>query len=288
MKQFLTIALLLAAMNGNAQGYVDQEKTQALSNSQNGTIENVHKVSWMVYDYKAYKKSDKKGPWTKMMNYLDSLPGGQYGLRREIVELANRVTGDKLKPGRKLVIPASFPDDYRAYSPYPFSYSVAADLPKLFIIDKYTQTFGAYEYGKLVRWGLICAGRTDDLTPNGKFNFTWKAEYRQSTAAPPGEVWEMYYLFNFEPKAGIHVHQYALPIATPSSHGCVRVSIADAIWNYNWADGTEGKKKGTPVWVINHNPVGRAAHWYITDNGTVHSLVRLPETDANDALVNNP
>lgn len=264
-----------------AQGYVDQEKTTVLSNNQRGDIQDVRKVSWHVYEYKAFSKTDKKGPWTKLMSYLDSLPGTHQHLRREIVELANRVTGDKLKTGRKLLIPNTFEEDYRAYSPYPFRYAAAAEIPKLFIIDKYTQTFGAYENGTLVRWGLVSTGSKDELTPNGKFHFTWKAEYRQSSAAPPGEVWEMYYMFNFEPKNGIHVHQYALPIASPASHGCVRLSIADAVWNYHWADGSSNGKKGTPVWVINHNPMGRAAHWYLTDYGEVRSLVRLPDDESN-------
>lgn len=285
MKQLMTVWMLFVAITLKAQGYVDQENTKSLSDSQSGSLNDIEKLSWRVYEYKAFKKGDKKGPWSKLMNYIDSLPGARKELRREVIELANRVTGDKLKTGRRLVIPASFPVDYRAYSPYPFHYAAAGDLPKLFIIDKYTQTFGAYEYGTLVRWGLISAGRTDNLTPNGKFHFTWRAEYRQSTAAPPGEIWEMYWLVNFEPKAGIHVHQYALPIGAAASHGCVRVSLANAIWNYHWAEGNEDGKKGTPVWVINHNPVGRPAHWYITADGEVQSLVRLPE-NSTEVLAN--
>lgn len=275
-KLLLILGLAVVSYNATAQGYVDQDKTMSLSNSQTGDIENVQKADWSVYDYKAYKKTDKKGPWTTLKSYLDSLPGGRYDSRLDIVELANRVTSDKLKTGRKLIVPTSFDEDYRAYSPYPFRYETAAKLPKLFIIDKYTQTFGAYEYGKLVRWGLVSAGRTDDLTPDGKYNFGWRAEYRESSAAPEGEVWAMRYMVNFDPRIGLHVHQYSLPIASAASHGCVRVSMADAIWNYNWADGS-GEKKGTPVWVINHNPVGRPAHWEIGYNGKVHSLVRLPE-----------
>ncbi len=270
-----------AALHTNAQGYVDQEKTRSISDSQSGSIENVTPVTWHVYTYKTYKK----GPWTSLMNYLDSLPGGFKEVRREIVELANRVTGDKLKTGRQLLIPVHFENDYRAYSPYPFFYSAAAGTPKLFVIDKFTQTFAAYENGNLVRWGLVSTGLTDDRTPNGNFNFTWKAEYRESSDAPPGEVWEMRYMFNFEPKSGIHVHQYALPIAAPASHGCIRVSIADAMWNFYWADGSNGTEKGTPVWVINHNPAGPAAHWYITENGDVRSLVRLP--DKNEDILAN-
>jgi hypothetical protein len=287
MRKLLLIGVFaLGSISVNAQGYVDQDKVTPLLNSQSGPIDNVNKAQWMVYDYQAFKKGDKKGPWTRLKAYLDSLPGEQSGYRLEIVEFANRVTSDRLKPGRKLVVPVSFDDDYRSYSPYPFRYAEAEKLPKLFIIDKYTQTFGAYEFGSLVHWGIVSTGRTDNLTPNGKFNFHWKAEYRESSAAPPGEVWEMRYLFNFEPTAGIHVHQYSLPIANPASHGCVRVSMSDAIWNYNWADGTKGKAKGTPVWVINHNPTGKAAHWEIGADGSVRSLVRLPNENGPDVFAN--
>mgnify|MGYP003575075605 CR=1 FL=1 len=280
----LAASLLLGTIPSLGQGYVDQDRVAPLLNSQYGSIDNVQKVEWAVYDYQPHKKGSKIGPWTKLKSYLDSLPGAHHGYRLEIVELANRVTSDKLKPPRKLLVPKSFNEDYRAYSPYPFFYPEAANLPKLFIIDKFTQTFGAYENGNLVRWGIVSAGRTNDLTPTGKFNFTWKDEFRLSSAAPPGEVWEMPYMFNFEPKSGIHLHQYSLPIATPASHGCVRVAMADAMWNYNWADGTgdNGKTKGTPVWVINDNPKGRSAHWTIDADGNVQSLVRLPGNTGSD------
>ncbi|RYY20670.1 MAG: murein L,D-transpeptidase [Chitinophagaceae bacterium] len=282
----LLIGLMLTgtAVTVNAQGYLDQDKVAPILNSQSASGR-AEPVSWKVYDYTASPKGEKSGPWTRLKKHLDSLPGGMNGYRLDIVEMANRVTSDKLKTGRKLMVPESFSSDYRSYAPYPVYYAAAAGLSKLFIIDKYTQTFGAYENGNLVRWGLVSTGRTDNLTPNGKFNFGWRAEYRESSAAPPGEVWEMRYLVNFEPKEGIHVHQYSLPISTPASHGCVRVSMADAMWNYKWADGTNGKQKGTPVWVINHNPAGRAAHWTIDPDGKVKSLVRLPDHDSPGDVV---
>src|SRR5215207_148395 len=109
MRNLLLLGLLsLASLKTEAQGYVDQDKVTPLLNSQTGPIDNVKKAQWMVYDYKAFKKGEKKGPWTKLKSYLDSLPGEQNGYRLEIVELANRVTSDRLKPGRKLVVPVSF------------------------------------------------------------------------------------------------------------------------------------------------------------------------------------
>jgi hypothetical protein len=276
-KVLLHVLLAGIAISGvKAQGYVDQEKIRTIQDAQVGSIDAVPKVNWIVYPYQDYIKNNNKGAWTELKDYMDSLPGDQYGGRLEIAELANRVTSDKLKQGRVLMIPTTFPNDFRAYSPYPFHYSESGSIPKLFIIDKFTQTFGAYEYGNLVRWGLVSTGSEDWKTPNGKFNFTWKAEYRLSTAAPPGETWELKWMFNFEPKDGIHVHQYSLPIAYAASHGCVRVSDADAQWNYNWAEGSGDGKKGTAVWVINHNPDGMAAHWGVNSAGEVESLVKLP------------
>jgi hypothetical protein len=87
-------------------------------------------------------------------------------------------------------------------------------------------------------------------------------------------------LFNFNAKWGIHVHQYSLPIGMAASHGCVRLTEADAKWNYNWANGwvQEGgrvKRNGTPVMVINDNPPGRPAQWEFTGSDAV-STVNLP------------
>jgi hypothetical protein len=282
LKRLVIGAILSCSINFSfAQGYVDQNAVASLSESQTGDIDNVQKVQWQVYDYKYHHKKGYTGAWSELLAYIDSLPGEMQEKRRYVVELANRVTGDNLKQGRKLVIPTSFPEDYRAYSPYPFHYAAAADLPKLFIVDKFTQTFGAYEYGKLVRWGLVSSGRENGLTPSGRYNFNWKDEHRFSNAAPPGEEWEMFWVVDFHADWGIHVHQYSLPIASAASHGCVRVAEADAKWNYNWANtwiqsGNKLKRNGTPVIVINNNPSGRPAHWLIEGYSAV-SQVHLPD-----------
>ncbi len=264
-----------------AQGYVDQDKAAPLQNSQSLTVDSIVKVSWHIYEYGDNIPNNGLGNWSEFKAHIDSIPGADTATNRYIVELTNRVTGNNLKNGRILLIPDSFVQDFKAYSPYPFYYNAADTLPKLFIIDKFTQTFGAYEYGKLVRWGLLSSGSTNVKTPPGRYNFNWKAEYRLSNAAPPGEKWELHFMFNFQPVWGIHVHQYSLPINKPVSHGCVRVSMADAKWNYKWANEwvhEKGKlvRNGTPVMVINDNPKGTAAHWQLSD-GDIESLVKLPE-----------
>lgn len=277
----LTVAAMLNVFIANAQGYVDQERTYDLVNSQTTEVKSLAKVNWHQYVYKDHIEGNKMGNWSEFMAYIDSLPGYyDKEVKRYVVEMSNRITGDNFKNGMTLLVPDSFPKDFKVYSPYPFIYLAAEPIPKLFIIDKFTQTFGAYEYGKLVRWGLLSTGRDNDLTPPGRFNFNWKDEHRFSNAAPADEEWEMFYVFNFQSKWGVHVHQYALPIGKPVSHGCVRVSLADAIWNYYWANEWQHEKgrlvrNGTPVVVLHSNPKGKASHWQVK-NGKVESLVDLP------------
>ena len=276
------IGLILAiGTKAFAQGYVDQQAVEPVLESQIGDISNIQPVQWQVYDYIDHNKKDKKGVWSELLSLLDSMQGSHSGERRYIVEMTNRVTGENFKTGRQLILPTSFPEDFRAYSPYPFEYNGAKEMPKLLVIDKTTQTFGAYEYGKLVRWGIVSTGEFDDRTPPGRYNFNWKAEYRESSAAPEGEVWKLYWMFNFHARYGIHVHQYALPIGYPASHGCVRLTEADAKWNFNWANGwiQEGgrvKRNGTPLMIIGSNPIGRPTHWAIEGDKVV-SLVQLPD-----------
>lgn len=275
------VMLFLAAGRLHAQGYVDQERVAPLLNGQKTPVDSMSKVTWHLYEYKDRISAIDSGCWSSFLTHIDTLPGHQQGMRRYIVELANRVTGNNFKESRQLFIPDSFPGDYKAYAPYPFVYREAALLPKLFIIDKYTQTFAAYEQGRLVRWGILSSGSTDNKTPAGRYNFNWKEEHRLSNAAPPGETWELKYVFNFQSSWGLHVHQYALPIGKAVSHGCVRVTMADAMWLYGWAHEWEYKggkpnKNGTPVIVINKNPQYRPAHWQVVD-GKIETVVELPE-----------
>ncbi len=273
-------AMLAGGVETSAQGYMNQEAVAPLIESQTGPAESISPVSW--HSYKIGKtKGGTKQVLAALQAHLDSLPGERREQRLAIVELSNRVASKYFMQKGELLIPDEFPEDFRAYAPYPMTYA-GSDSGKLFIIDKYTQTFGAYEDGSLVRWGLVCSGRDDGLTPTGRFTFNWKQEYRESSEAPPGETWKMRWVYNFYAPAGIHVHQYQLPLASPSSHGCVRLSESDARWNYHWASGwkdikTPSKEPGTTVIVLNYTPAGLAAHF--TSLGS--SLVLLPESVAD-------
>jgi L,D-transpeptidase catalytic domain len=277
------IVFLLQAFIAGAQNVVDQEAIRPIIENQRGDISGVQKVGWQHYTFRGGDSRRNKQAIAEFQHFLDSIPGGSYSAEQkmEIVELANRQRMNAVEKQRDLLVPTSFPEDYRAYSPYPFNYSTAANLPKLFIIDKYTQTFGAYEHGKLVHWGLVSSGRHNEATPPGRYNFNWKVYFKLSNAAPEGEEWRLFWVFDFYAKIGIHVHQYKLPINIPASHGCVRTARPDAEWNYHWAngwvkDGDRLLRNGTPVMVIRENPPGYSAHWESHD-GEAHSLIRLPD-----------
>lgn len=275
MKSFARMATaasmftLLAFTTGRAQGYVDQTAVAALLNSQ-GTEARVSPTGWHLYKIPSTHKNSKaieKG----LRVHLDSLPGGAAGHRMKIVELTNRVRAAYFAQRHVLLVPDNFSDDFRAYTPYPLHYAGADSLAKLFVIDKSTQTFAAYERGSLARWGLVSTGSSDDLTPSGRYTFNWQSEFRLSTAAPEGETWELRWVWNFHGPKGIHVHQYAVPIAQAASHGCVRLTEADARWNYDWAE------KGTTVLVLGVSPVGLVSHW-MQSGGEATSLVYLPDS----------
>jgi hypothetical protein len=158
-------------------------------------------------------------------------------------------------------------------------------------MDKSIQAFAAYEYGQLVRWGIINTGNPDESpTPNGRYNFNWREEYRVSSLSPPGEDWEMYWVVNFYQERGMHVHQYEMPTGGPLSHGCVRLVDADAQFVYNWADTWETtakgngigsstgriKKQGTTVLVIGTEPAGKPQPFEYRKNFPILKRVELP------------
>ena len=210
-----------------------------------------------------------------------------------MVAFLNGVFISDLEVGDTIVLPDHIEVDARAFSPFPRRYEGAAGFDKLFVIDKGVQAWAGYENGELMRWGLVSTGTGGSETPAGRFNFNWKEEYRVSTLSPPGESWEMRWVFNFHDRRGIHVHQYyALPTTGAASHGCVRLMTADAKWIYEWADGwvtsnggaerglaSRGtiRQQGTTVLVIGEEPEGAPRRF--ADAGGAPELVRVTLPD---------
>jgi hypothetical protein len=156
----------------------------------------------------------------------------------ELLEKLNRADAAHLDRLSEVVVPEAWFLDERAYTTLPASYVPARPYPKLLVVYVPGQVFGAYESGRLVRWGPVSTGRRTSATPAGRFYLNWRATYHVSTVDPD---WEMRWYFNFRNVEGLAFHKYALP-GHPASHGCVRLLERDAKWLFEW---------GEP-WVLDH------------------------------------
>jgi hypothetical protein len=273
-----------------AQSFLDQEKIEAVLSAYE--VDHFYfppvSYSYFIFDDTSGSRILARNMMYKELGEGDPIKGQE---RAVLLELLNRRLIDDLQLGDTLVVPSRYELDFRAYSPFPHYYEGAADFDKLVILDKTTQAFAAYEYGDLVRWGVINTGGPGYETPSGRFNFNWKEEFRTSLLSPEDEPWDMYWVFNFHDKRGIHVHQYAFPTGPPTSHGCVRLLDADARWIYHWADGWKTRaggtgyesrkgeviQQGTMVLVIGTEPTGDPKVFDTSGPEPVLVQIELPE-----------
>ena len=175
----------------------------------------------------------------------------------DILEKLNRRDRERLiredPPVPGIVVPTVWETDERVYSPLPLDWPAASTHPKYLVVHQPMQVFGAYESGKLVRWGPVSSGRKETPTPSGSFNLTWRSRKRTST---DNEAWILEWYFNFINSRGISFHQFDLP-GYAASHACVRLLQRDAQWIYGWGDqwklsagGRSVEVPGTPVLII--------------------------------------
>ena len=286
------LVLLSPTLSAAAQGggYIDQDAVADLLNRRAETLDDIPEV---FYEY--YRLFNSRSNNVIARNTFYKVIGnGNVNKGRdlsELVQMINRRLMQTFLIGDTLIIPTKFGLDFRAYSPFQRYYTGGREFGKLFIMDKTIQAFAAYEYGELVRWGIINTGDPDESpTPNGRYNFNWREEYRVSSLSPPGEEWEMYWVMNFHQKRGMHVHQYEMPTGGPMSHGCVRLVDADAEWIYNWADiwKTTSKndgiasaqarilEQGTTVLVIGTEPEDKPQPFGFKKHYPVLKRVELP------------
>lgn len=131
-----------------------------------------------------------------------------------------------------LILPDQWLTDELAYSPFPATYGWAEPYAKAIVVHQPAQAFGAYESGRLVRWGPVSTGRKETPTPAGAYNLTWRSKGRRST---DNAAWFLPWYFNFHNERGVSFHQFDLP-GYPASHACVRLLERDAIWLYGWGE----------------------------------------------------
>lgn len=287
--RLLALSLLLGALPARGQ-YINQTELEEVLSIRTEDLDSLPDVQYEYYVLYSSRNNSviARNTFYSIIGEGDVERGRK---RARLVGLLNRVLVERAEVGDTLVIPTVWDLDLRAYSPFPRYYAGARDLDKIFIIDKTIQAWAAYEYGRLERWGIVNTGDPSQTpTPNGRFNFNWKTEYRISSLSPPGEPWEMYWVVNFHDARGIHVHQYPMPTGGPTSHGCVRLVDYDARWIYNWADtwtttrgdgfgSSQGRiiKQGTMVLVIGEDPTDHPHPFLYKEKYPVLQRVELPE-----------
>ena len=289
----LVLAASAPALAQNARALYNQDRLAELLYANRADLDDIPEVS---YRYYALDHESGNSILARHALYQEAGAGNVTRGRERLggmVAFLNGVFIQDLAHGDTIVLPSAMDLDPRAYSPFPRDYPGARGFDKLFVIDKGVQAWAGYENGRLARWGLVSTGADGSETPNGRFNFNWKEEYRESTLAPPGETWVMRWVFNFHHARGIHIHQYyALPTTGAASHGCVRLMTADAQWIYDWADGwkttagtaatglpsADGRilEQGTTVLVVGEQPDGAPQRFRDVDGRPELITVDLP------------
>jgi hypothetical protein len=160
-----------------------------------------------------------------------------------LLEKLNRSDRAHLGNRKIIVVPARWDLDELAYSPLPLEYAWAEQYPKLLLVDQPSQTFGAYEQGRLVRWGPVSTGKENHQTPAGFSHLNWKTTGRNSTDNPE---WYLKWYFNFDNKSGRSFHEYAMP-GRAASNACIRLLGRDAEWIYHWG---EQWRLGPRAWTV--------------------------------------
>ncbi len=181
----------------------------------------------------------------------------------KLILALNRVDFEHVWKVDTLVVPDTFIEDLKRYSPFPDSLILIKDIPKLIFFSYYSQMFAAYEYGNLVRWGSTSMGKRSTPTPTGLYFTNWKAKQTISTENPD---WKLNWYFNLDNARGVSLHQYDLP-GFPASHACMRLYEEDAHWFYDWAeqwiliDDHNIAAYGTPVIIFGSYPFGKRKPW---------------------------
>src|SRR5215813_5909088 len=177
----------------------------------------------------------------------------------------NRLDRKHIPSSGVLIVPTlSDSIDLMNLAPFPRDLEFARSIPKLILVSRRSQAFGAYAAGKLVHWGPTSTGKKATQTPPGLYHTNWKKKLAISSV---DASWKLPWCFNLDNRVGVAFHQYDLP-GYPASHGCVRLLEDDARWIFDWADQWVLSKTGgvlaygTPVVIFGDYTFGAAPPWH--------------------------
>ena len=201
----------------------------------------------------------------------------------ETPEKLNHADAAHLARLPRIVVPDRFDPDELLYSPLPREVPALSEERKALVVDLATQVFGAYENGRLVRWGPVSTGDRRHQTPSGPYHLNWHQRVRVTSENP---TWIMPWYFNFASDRGLGLHQYSLP-GRPASHGCVRMLAVDAKWVFGWGEGWtvadaggEVVELGTLVLVVGQYNHRAPQPWLEPGWWAQGASLSLPETAA--------
>ena len=178
-----------------------------------------------------------------------------------------------------ITVPDTIIDDTRAYSVLPQFYPAVKDSAQFIVVSIKYQCYGAYEYGKLVKFSAVNSGKYKSSNPPGFYYLNWKARHHRSSL---DSTWYMPFTFNFTAE-GTAFHQYLMP-GYPASHGCLRQFYDDAEWLFNWGTTRKrdkvtrkyNRRSGTPILIVDkYDHKTRYKAWrYLKTN---REVIDLPE-----------
>lgn len=194
----------------------------------------------------------------------------------------NRSDKKHIRAGDSLIIPDAS-SDLMSIAPFPRQLDVARTIPKLILVSRRVQAFGAYESGELLRWGPTSTGKKSTPTPAGLYHTNWKARETRSSV---NQSWVLPWCFNLDNFSGVSFHKFDLP-GYPASHGCVRLLEEDAKWIYDWADQWTLSKInhsilafGTPVLVFGDYTWGERPLWKRLADDPAATAIPVAETES--------
>jgi lipoprotein-anchoring transpeptidase ErfK/SrfK len=193
----------------------------------------------------------------------------------------NRTDTKHIRAGDSLIIPDASADPM-SLAPFPLQLEAARTIPKLILVSRRVQAFGAYESGRLVRWGPTSTGKKSTPTPAGLYHTNWKAKETRSSV---NQSWILPWCFNLDNFSGVSFHKFDLP-GYPASHGCVRLLEEDAKWIYDWADQWTLSKIdhsviafGTPVVIFGEYAYGEKPLWKRIADDRAATAIPVAETE---------
>ncbi len=265
MKIFtLLLAISMAMHSCNTSNKQQQAKAQAIQQDsirkEAIKLDSIKKVEMNTRQAFQYH-FEKKSVWKNK----DSFEGNKH---KELLAALNRVDAAHLKGLDSFIVPDKYIDSLDAYLPFPKYAAILEPINKILIFSYPTQTFAAYEKGKLILTGPTNMGKKSTKTPTGLFFCNWKSKETRSTV---NNSWILKWNFNVSNLGGVGFHQYALP-GYPASHSCLRLWNDQALYLYNWADqwklqNNQLVAKGTPVIIYGEYPFGAPRPWYaLTQN----------------------